>query len=101
MITNLGNDKWASECRQQLRHGLRSHNRIDFGGLRIWRLYDKVILTDGDNDHELPIACQSEAKAVLEMERIAEGIERGFSLVDIIDVPESEIPAELLNAWIH
>lgn len=99
--SRLGNDQWASDCRSKLRQGMRSRNCIDFGGFRIWRVFDKLILTDGDNNHELPLPCKSEAAAILEMERIAQAIEAGRNLPQIIDVPESRIPVELLDPWIY
>ena len=64
-------------------------------------MFENLILTDGDNNHELHIPCQSEAAAILEMERIARAIEAGMNLTQIIDMPESNIPVELLDPWIY
>ena len=66
MLANtLGNDTWANESRAKLREGLRTRTNVDYGGLRIFRVYESIVLSDGAFV-EFPIACVGEAAAVME-----------------------------------
>jgi len=96
----LGTDSWANDVRMTYRAGLRSQNVKDLGELRIWVIFNNVIVSDGDNANELPIPCDSESAAILEMQRIARELELGGNLPEILRVPASDIPARLLDARI-
>jgi hypothetical protein len=99
MLANtLGNDNWASESRAKLRDGLRSRTNVDYGGLKVFRVYENIVLSDGAFC-EFPISYKSEAEAVTEFQRITSGLDRGYTISEII--PGVELPVEIATAWIN
>ncbi len=94
----LGHDEIAEEWRRGLREGMRSRNAEDFGGLKVWRVDNNVILSDGGwNDY--PVSCKNEAEAVMEFQRIVNGLNNRQTVRELL--PDADLPIEIETAWVH
>lgn len=89
--------QWEIEKHSTLRQGMRERNFIDYGGLTIGRVGANVILGDG-GWVEFPIACKSEAAAVMEFQRLTSGIDDKKTIVELL--PGVELPVEIATAWV-
>jgi hypothetical protein len=99
MLANtLGNDNWAVESRSKLREGLRSRTNVDYGGLKVYRVYENIILSDGAFC-EFPVSFKHEAEAVMEFQRITSGLDRGCTINELM--PGVDLPVEIATAWVN
>ena len=99
MLANtLGNDSWANDCRMKVREGLRSKTMVDYGGLKLYRVFENIIISDGAFV-EHPVRYANEAQAVIAFTRITTGLDAGHTITELL--PGVDLPEELINAWVR
>jgi len=98
LAQTLGSDQWANDCRMKVREGMRSKNCVDYGGLKVYRVYEAIILSDGAFV-EHPICYANEAQAVIAFTRITTGLDAGRTIAELL--PGAGLPAEIINAWVR
>lgn len=98
MKTGLGNDGWANDCRATIRKGLEERTFVNYGGLTVGRVGSSIILGNG-NWVEFPISFKREAHAVIEFQRITDGLNHGQSISELL--PTFVLPDEIVNAFVQ
>lgn len=98
MNTGLGNDSWANDCRASIRKSLGERTFVDYGGLTVGRVGSSIIL--GDSQWcEFPLTFKREAQAVMEFQRLTDGLNEGQTIVELL--PDITLPIEIVNAFVH